>query len=68
MFLLSRGGVHQQGGPCFFFREGGAIGMGGPLALGGGGRDTVACSAHVQQDMDLETCNTAEKPIWHPRI
>ena len=29
MFLLSRGGVHWQGGPCFFFREGGSIGMGG---------------------------------------
>ena len=37
MFLLSRGGVHWQGGPCFFFREGGSIGMGGPLAWGGGG-------------------------------
>ena len=36
MFLLSRGGVHWQGGPCFFFREGGSIGMGGPLAWGGG--------------------------------
>ena len=36
MFLLSRGGVHLQGGPCFFFREGGAIGIGGPLAWGGG--------------------------------
>ena len=33
MFLLSRGGVHWQGGPCFFFRRGGSIDTrtGGPL-------------------------------------
>ena len=29
MFLLSRGGVHWQGGPCFSFFE-----RGGPLAWG----------------------------------
>ena len=36
MFLLSRGGVHWQGGPCFFFREGGSIGMGGGGGVGTG--------------------------------
>jgi hypothetical protein len=33
MFLISRGGGHWQGGPCFFFRRGGSIDTrtGGPL-------------------------------------
>ena len=31
----------EGGGGCFLFREGGSIGMGGPLAWGEGGRNLL---------------------------
>ena len=51
MFVLSRGGVHWQGGPCFFFREGGSIGMGG----GGVGKTKRTHKELSQNQMGVST-------------
>ena len=63
MILLSRGGVHWQGGACFFFREGGSIGMGGPLAWGGGGR---MCGLREAEDTWVQCL--VQKIATPPRI
>ena len=62
----------SEGGPCFFFREGGAFGMGGPLAWGGGvGREGGSMEVHQSneskgrntwQDGNQHHSNTTPQP------